>query len=280
MEFNQLQLRDRERLRRIGARPISDITIETKLRILRDLARHLTGSRRLTSWTEVTTADLESFLAQTPQARHQQTYLLRAFFGWAKHRRLLLVDPARVLRLGAQPGFTGTLLEPSAQRTLLQRWTDGQTHPHERLGGLLALLHAASNLETRTLTLDDIDHQRHTVALGKRPFPTPLDPTTWTALQACLTHRLTLSTLNPHLIVTAVTRTRTTPADSTYLTRQLARAATTPSTCRQTRIAQLVTDLDPKLAATALGMQDSGLVRYLADNVDHDRLQRSVPGHS
>jgi hypothetical protein len=73
VEFIQLQLRSRERLRRIGARPISDITIETKLRILRDLARHLAGSRRLTSWTEVTTADLESFLAQTPQARHQQT---------------------------------------------------------------------------------------------------------------------------------------------------------------------------------------------------------------
>jgi hypothetical protein len=104
--------------------------------------------------------------------------------------------------------------------------------------------------------------------------------TTWTALRACLTRRQTLNTLNPHLIVTAVTRTRTTPADSTYLTRQLAQAATTPSTCRQTRIAQLVTDLDPKLAAAALGMQDSGLVRYLADNVDHDRLQRSVPGHS
>jgi hypothetical protein len=66
-------------------------------------------------------------------------------------------------------------------------------------------------LEIRTLTLDDIDHQRQTVSLGKRPFPTPLDPTTWTALQACLTHRQALSTLNPHLIVTAVTRTPTTP---------------------------------------------------------------------
>jgi hypothetical protein len=26
-----------------------------------------------------------------------------------------------------------------------------------------------------------------------------------------------------------------------------------------------------------LSMQDSGLVRYLADNVDHDRLARSHP---
>ncbi|MDQ2873820.1 MAG: hypothetical protein M3Y33_02965 [Actinomycetota bacterium] len=55
-------------------------------------------------------------------------------------------------------------------------------------------------------------------------------------------------------------------------------AGTTPSACRQTRIAQLVNDLDPKLTAAALGMQDSGLVRYLADNVDHDRLHRTPPG--
>ncbi len=276
-EFIQLQLRERDRVQRRGARPISDITLEAKLRILRDLANHLTGSRRLAGWAEVTTADLESFLALTPQARHQQTYLLRGFFGWAKHRRLLLVNPARPLRLGAQPGFTGILLEPAAQRGLLRRWTDQHTHPHERLTGLLALLHAASNREIRTLKMHDIDHRRQTVTLGRRPFPTPLDPPTWTALQACLAHRKAIKTANPHLIVTGVTRTRDTPADGSYLTRMLAPAAATPSICRQTRIARLVTDLDPKLAATALGMQDSGLVRYLADNIDHDRLERSHP---
>lgn len=48
------------------------------------------------------------------------------------------------------------------------------------------------------------------------------------------------------------------------------------------RISQLVTDLDPKLTAAALGMHDTGLVRYLADNVDNDRLQRNLtnPGAS
>ena len=66
--------------------------------------------------------------------------------------------------------------------------------------------------------------------------------------------------------------------DGSYLTRRLAPAGVTPSACRKTRIAQLVNDLDPKLTAAALGMQDSGLVRYLADNVDHDRLQRTAPG--
>jgi len=83
--------------------------------------------------------------------------------------------------------------------------------------------------------------------------------------------------LNPHVIVTNATRAGDAPADGSYLTCRLAPAGTTPSACRQTRIAQLVNDLDPKLTAAALGMRDSGLVRYLADNVARDRLQRPAP---
>jgi hypothetical protein len=64
-------------------------------------------------------------------------------------------------------------------------------------------------------------------------------------------------------------------ADPGSASGRLAPAGTTPSACRQTRIAQLVNDLDPKLTAAALGMRDSGLVRYLADNVARDRLQRT-----
>ena len=69
-----------------------------------------------------------------------------------------------------------------------------------------------------------------------------------------------------------MTRSRDTPVHVSYVSRLLAPAGTTPSACRQTRIAQLVTDLDVKFTATALGMNDAGLVRYLAENVDRDRL--------
>jgi hypothetical protein len=79
-----------------------------------------------------------------------------------------------------------------------------------------------------------------------------------------ITSRSSARHLDPHVIVTNGTRTGDTPADGSYLTRRLAPAGTTPSACRQTRIAQLVNDLDPKLTAAALGMRDSGLVRYLA----------------
>jgi hypothetical protein len=201
--------------------------------------------------------------------------VLRRFFGWARRHKITLTNPAQRLRLGAQPGFSGTVLDLAQQRVLFGRWTTDKTHPHERLTGLLALLHGASNRQIRTLTVTDIDPSRRAVQLSGRPFPTPLDPATWAALTTCLRRRDELGTLNPHLIVTGTTRTRDTSAASSYLTCALAASGTTPSACRQSRIAQLVTDLDPKLTAVALGMHDTGLVRYLADNVDRDRLQRT-----
>ena len=276
--FNDSQLAEQDRARRAGRRQLSDITLAGRLRILRDLARHLAAAGPVTSWAEVATADLEGFLATRPRSRHQDTYVLRRYFAWARQRKLILIDPARPLRPGAQPAFTGTVLDPGTQRALLRRWTSPATHPHERLAGLLALLHAASNAQIRGLTVAGVDDRHRTLALAGRPFPTPADPATWAAVQASLAHRDQLATLNPHVIVTNVTRTGHAAADGSYLTRRLAPAGTTPSACRQTRIAQLVNDLDPKLTAAALGMRDSGLVRYLADNVTHDRLQRTMPG--
>src|SRR6266513_3297903 len=91
--------------------PVSDITVETRLRILRDLAVHLTSARPVTGWSQVTTTDLEAFLGHSPDTnRHQRTYVLRGFFSWAKRRKLILIDPAISLRLCSQPAFTGNVL--------------------------------------------------------------------------------------------------------------------------------------------------------------------------
>jgi hypothetical protein len=275
-EFTRVQLVEGQvASRRAGRRVLSDASIEMQLRVLRDLAVHLAASRPVTGWAEVTTADLDAFVAQRPQNRHQCTYVLRAFFGWARRRRLVVVDLARPLRPGRQPAFCGTVIDIATQRLLFRRWTQQTAHPHERLTGLLALLHAASNREIRGLTVGDIDGQRRTARLVGRPHPTALDPVSWQALDACLAHREAMCTLNPHVIVTGRTRTGDQPADHTYLARTMAAAGTTVASCRQTRISQLVTDLDPKVTAVALGMHDTGLVRYLADNVENDRLQRS-----
>ena len=180
--FNDSQLAEQDRARRAGRRQLSDITLEARLRILRDLAGHLAAAGRITSWAEVTTADLEGFLAVRPRSRHQDTYVLRRYFAWARQRKLILIDPARPLRPGAQPAFTGTVLDTGTQRALLRRWTSPATHPHERLAGLLALLHAASSAQIRGLTVTGIDDPAPHPGPGRRPFPTPADPATWAAV--------------------------------------------------------------------------------------------------
>ena len=104
--FNDSQLEERDRARRAGGHPVSDITVETRLRILRDLAVHLTSAGPVSGWSQVTTTDLEAFLGHSPNSnRHQRTYVLRGFFRWAKRRKLILIDPAISLRLGSQPAF-------------------------------------------------------------------------------------------------------------------------------------------------------------------------------
>jgi len=206
----------------------------------------MTSARPVTGWSQVTTTDLETFLGHSPSSsRHQRTYVLRGFFSWAKRRKLILIDPAISLRMGSQPAFTGNVLDATVQRALFRRWTGHATIRTKRLTGLLALLHAASNAQIRGLTIGDADAARRTLNLAGRPFPVPLDPVSWPALEDCLRHGTDLRTLNPHVIVTRATRTGDSPAHPTYLTRVLRPAGTTPSLCRQTRIAQLVTDLDP-----------------------------------
>jgi hypothetical protein len=276
-QYNKVQTGEQDRRTRTGRRILSDITLATRLRILRDLAADVCATRPVTGWAEVTTDDLERFLARCPAARHQQTYVLRRFFAWARGHRLVLVNPARALVLGAQPAFTGSVLDLATQRALFRRWTRETTPTQERLVGLLALLHAATNAQIRALTIADIDQARQALTLKGRPAPAPMDPTTWAAIQACRREREATGSLNPHLIISRTTRSRDTPVHTTYLSRLLAPSGTSPALCRQTRLTQLVTDLDPKLTATVLGMQDTGLVRYLADNVDRDRLQPTAP---
>ena len=151
------------------------------------------------------------------------------------------------------------------QRRLFRRWSGPDAHPHEALVGMLALLHALSNTELRSLQVDDFDEARCTLRAGQRAVPVPLDPVSASVLRRCLAHRSALGTHNPHLIVTTQTKTRTTPASTAYLSHVLDAAGTSPKRLRSTRIVGLVTVLDPKVVGEALGMKPEGLVGYLAD---------------
>ena len=229
--FNDDQLADQDRARRTGRRQLSDTTLETRLPIMRDLASHLAIAARSPAGPRSPPPTWKPSSPPRLRSRHPDTYVLRRYFAWARQHKLILIDPARPRRLGAQPGFTGSVLDADTQQALFRRWTSATTHPHERLTGLLALLHAASNAQIRSLTITGIDTQHRALALARRPFPAPADPATWAAVRACLSHRDKLSTLNPDVIVTNTTRTGDAPADGSYLTRRLAPAAPRPSAC-------------------------------------------------
>jgi site-specific recombinase XerD len=262
-----------QRARRAGTRPRGDRTLADELAVLRDLARFLAAEGGKPDWATVQAGDLEAFLALRPASRTRRLTILRAFFRWARSSRLVLADPAAGLSAGRRRGYQPRTLAVGEQRRLFRRWaTDPAVHPHEALAGLLALLHATPSRELRHLKVADIDATARTVRLGRRPHPVPLDPVTWQALQRCLDHRGQLGTRNPHVIVTAHTRTRRTPASDQYLVRVLDPAGITSRTLRATRLVDLVVSLDPKLVCEALGMDPAGVLPYAADQIQDTRL--------
>lgn len=272
--FAQGQMSNRERARRSGTKPRTDHTIESNLAAVRDFALFLTSTSGKQDWALVTTADVEAFLARRPASRPRRLGMLACFFRWSKKNRLVLIDPTRGLSTSRQRGFTGQTLTKDEQRQLLRRWTGSASHvpPHERLVGVLSLLHAASSSELRGLRVDDVKVKTRELRLGRRPYPVPLDPRSWNALEVCLEQRAAMATLNPHVLVTRATRTRSTPASEAYLAHVLDAAGTTAKALRSTRLVQLVVTMDVKLVAAAFGLHEAGVIAYLPDHVDEDRL--------
>jgi site-specific recombinase XerD len=276
--FSDAQLRERDRARRAGTRPRSDRTLEINLTAVRDLARYLAASRpAVAGWQLVAAGDVEAFLATiaSPANRARQLHALRVFFRWARSHRVILADPARGLRPTSNIPFHGRVLTASEQRQLLHRWTAGAEtlHPHEPAAGLLGLLHGASTSELRQLRATDIDLTRASIRLGCRPHPVPLDPATAAALRRCLDHHdRHHHGGNPHLLVNQKSKTIAAPVSVNYLEKLLAPAGVTPTLLRVTRLAHLVTTLDPVIVAQAFGVRRGTVLHYLADTVDPGRL--------
>ncbi|CAM5273871.1 hypothetical protein SAVIM338S_00030 [Streptomyces avidinii] len=199
--------------------------------------------------------------------------MLRQYFRFARSHKVVLVDPTRGVKAKGPSGFSGTTVAVDQQRQMFRRWITGtDAHPHEALLGTLALLHAASSREVRLLRVEDLDLTSRTIRLGKRPHQVPMDPASWSVLQRCLAHRADLPTENPHVIVTRITKGTRAPASTAYVSHLLDPCGVPARTLRCTRLADLVSTLDPKLVAAALGMDPEGVMIYLADHVDEQRL--------
>jgi hypothetical protein len=91
-------------------------------------------------------------------------------------------------------------------------------------------------------------------------------------VQRCLAHRDGQRTADPHVIVTKGTRAGRAAASAAYISHVLDPCGVPPRMLRCTRLADLVTTMDPKLVAAAFGMNPEGVMIYLADHVDAGRL--------
>jgi len=269
-DYAQHLVASQVRARRTGTHARADTTIESMLALVRDFTCFLVGEQNKTDWSSVGCDDVERFLVLQPANRSRRLGALRAFFRFARKHKLVLVDPTAGTSRISRPGFRGRVLGTEEQRRLLLRWTspDEAVGANEALAGLLSLLHAASSAELRSLRVEDVDLRRRTLRLGRRPHLVPMDPVTESAIERALAHRAALRTQNPYVIVTRATKTRRTPASAAYVTHLLDGARVTTKVLRQTRVIELVTSLDPKVAAEVLGMDAAGLATYLADGVN------------
>jgi integrase len=266
-------LRSRDRARRAGTLPRSDITVDMNLSAVRDLAKHLHDERGKHDWALTDVHDIEAFLAVRPKGRPRRLIIVRQFFRFAETHKIVLVDPTRGLSAKTPKGFTGQTITLDQQRALFRRWTTNPVvHPHEALLGMLALLHGASSSEVRHLQVTDIDTADRTIRLGRRPHPVPFDPASWTILDRCLTHRQTQRTDNPHVMVTRGTKAGRAPTSTAYISHVLGPCGVSPRTLRSTRLVDLVNTMDPKLVAAAFGMTAEAVMIYLTDHVDDGRL--------
>ncbi|MFD8533658.1 hypothetical protein ACFV0L_40240 [Streptosporangium canum] len=175
--FAAFLLRSRERARRAGTLPRSDVTVDAVLSTVRDLAGFLNDEQGKQDWALADVHDIDAFLAVLPKGRARRLTIVGQFFRFAKAHKIVLVDPARGLSAKTPKGFTGQTITLEQQRVLFRRWTtDPSVHPHEALLGILALLHGASSNEVRRLRATDIDPVNRTIRLGERPHPVPVDP--------------------------------------------------------------------------------------------------------
>lgn len=273
--YERAQIEARERSLRAGTKPRSDRTLEINLTAVRDLAIFITNQRDAQGWASVAVADVEAFLATKSAANGvRQLHCLRAFFRWARTKRVIAVEPTRGIEASSNFAFRARVLDGAVQSALFRRWSHdtGILHPHEAAAGLLGLLHGASPAELRFLQVDDINLSAGTVRLGARPEHTPLDPATSLAIGRCLERRTSAQRLNPHLFVNRTSKTGRGPVSIDYLKGVLAPVGVTPKVLRATRLAHLVTVMDPILVASAFGIKNGAALHYLADSVNEGRI--------
>jgi hypothetical protein len=170
--FCEVQLGDRQRALRVGTKPLSERSVVVRLSAIRDFAHFLVERRpRVDRWELVGKDDVEHFLATSQPNSRTRLPAVRAFFRWARSRKLVLIDPTHGLKSHQSPGYRGKLVDHQTQSSLYRRWIGTDVHPNEAFVGLMALLHGASVSELRYLLADEVDARAHAIRLKVPPPP-------------------------------------------------------------------------------------------------------------
>lgn len=114
--FAKHLLGQRKRARLLGSNGLSDTTVEHRLADIATFGA-LLAERGISDWAVVSAGDVDAFLVANMNSRVAS---LRAFFAFAKQRKIVLVDPTTSIEHRSPKGFSGRVLLRSEQRRLLK----------------------------------------------------------------------------------------------------------------------------------------------------------------
>jgi hypothetical protein len=223
---------------------------------------------------QVTTTDLQEWVARDPAVRHLRASAARSLFRVLKARRMVFTDPARRLPPARRRLPVPVPLPPGTD-ALISDLALGS--PRARLVVALIGVHSLTSSDITAIRVDDVS--RHDMRLVARGSTRPLDAFTASAIDGYLSWRRDTwpRTANPHLIITRTTAGSTSPVDPGTIKRWL-KGITTPAALRQSCLLweAETSGGDPLLLATMFGIATQTSLRY-TDAVVHRRREDHDP---
>jgi site-specific recombinase XerD len=215
---------------------------------------------RYSTLRQVTTADLQEWVAKDPAVRHLRASAARSLFRVLKARRMVFTDPARRLP-PVRRHLPVPVPLPSGTDALISDVAFGS--PRARLVIALIGVHALTNSEITAIRVDDVS--LHDMQLAVRSSTRPLEAFTAAAVSSYLSWRFDRwpRTANPHLLITRTTAGGASPVDPGTIRRWL-KGTTTPAGLRQSCLLSEAeaSGGDPLLLASMFGIATQTSLRY------------------
>ncbi len=249
------------------SRPRAGGTVHTYLGAIRPFLGECTA--RYGTLRQVTTTDLQEWVARDPAVRHLRASAARSLFRVLKAQRMVFTDPARRLPPVRRHLPVPVPLPPGTD-ALISDVALGD--PRARLVVALIGVHALTNKEIAAIRVDDVS--LHDMQLTVRGGTRPLEAFTAAAIDGYLSWRFDQwpRTANPHLLITRTTSGGSSPVDPGTIRRWL-KGITTPTALRQSCLIweAEASGGDPLLLASMFGIATQTSLRYTDAVAHHGR---------